>query len=72
MPIEGILAYAKCSQCGTVLWTEDRSANVNEADQAVICKCGLTGIANSNVIGAEDGSFEAASLQDLLNAEAAE
>lgn len=70
MPISGVKAFAKCTVCGTVMWTEDR-ADAGEGDQACICKCGNTGIANIHVIGDADPNFNPTSLEDLLAAEEA-
>ena len=69
MAIEGVQAYARCTLCGTVMWTEVR-ASPAEHDQACICKCGNTGIANTHVIGDADPNFAPATYADLVAAEA--
>lgn len=68
MAIDGIQAFAKCTVCGTIMWTEVRPDP--DADQACVCKCGNTGIVNQHVVGDADQSFAPTSIDDLLAAEA--
>jgi hypothetical protein len=69
MAIDGVQAFAKCTMCGTVIWTEVHP-NPNEKDQACICRCGNTGIANTHVIGDADQNFSPATFEELVAAEA--
>jgi len=68
MPIAGVQAYARCTVCGTVMWTEER-ADPREHDQTCVCRCGNTGIANMHVIGDADPDFAPSTLEDLTAAE---
>ena len=70
MPISGVQAFAKCTSCGTVMWTEVH-ADESETYQSCTCKCGTTVIANTTVIGDADPNFNPTSLEDLLAAEEA-
>lgn len=65
MPIPGVQAYAKCSVCGTVMWTDDA-----DCPQMCVCKCGACCICEADVTGPIDETFSAATLEDLIIAEA--
>lgn len=63
--VDGVQAFAKCSECGDVLWTD-----VSSVPQAVACRCGHTTVVEDVVTGPVDQSFAPQSLQGLLDAEA--
>ena len=59
--MEGVQAYAKCSSCGSICWTEE-----SVDDQSVSCVCGQLKIINASVTGPTDETYTAATVEQLI------